>query len=154
MPSIYINPSHTFEEVAGLPPFPGLTGKNYRTVRCTRCGVTALRREGDGLTTLTGFQKNAHDIQRAKFCNALREHENGVPHARITTDLLPLRNPAWSHLMGGTVHRIVPPPTEDNPALPGVWVAGPCGPVKVLEGEYLPVKIRSRHRSPRQMQLL
>lgn len=148
------HPAHTFEEVKGLPAYPGLTGRNYRTVRCTRCGMTALRRDGDGLLTFTGIAKTTEDVNRVRFCNTMMDDRYGILHARITTDLLPLRNPAWSHLVGGTLHRVVPPPTDDNASLPGVWVAGPDGPVKVLEGEYLPVKVRDRHRQSRQLQLL
>ena len=149
-----VHPAHSFEEVKGLPTFPSLTDRPYRTVRCTRCGMTALRRDGDGLLTMLGVARTGEDANRVKFCNTMMDDAYGILHARITTDLLPLRNPAWSHLTGGTLHRVVPPPTDDNPHLPGVWVAGPDGPVKLLEGEFLPVKVRDRTRPPRQLQLL
>lgn len=142
-----IHPLHRFVAM-NLPAMPSLTGRGYTTVKCTNCGITALRREGD--TFLSFFGSDVTDQMKLRFCVAATDERYGVLHVRITCNALHTRNnPAFAHLLPGTMHRVIPPPPEESGRTNGFWVAGPNGPAKVLEGEFLPVKVRDRHRAPR-----
>lgn len=138
------HPLHDFQPVLGMPPMPSLSSPaGYLTVQCRHCSLMGFHRKGDQTIILFGAGSNDRRLAQGCAEHSFAPHMTR-PFAKITTPRLSMQGGHFGHLIVGSAHRIVPPPNDDPGFIAGVWVSGPMGPVKLLEGEFLPIRVRNR----------
>lgn len=134
------HPSHDFQP-ADLPPMPGVQGPKA-ILKCARSGVIGwLAKDGNTVNII------GNSVRLNNVCTD--DTPQALWYAKVTCRALADRGHHFAHLVIGSTHRIIPPPDGNDSRVEGVWVDGPYDPVKLLAGEFLPVKIRIRTRKAR-----
>lgn len=141
MKMMIIQPPHSFVP-SELPPVPG-AGRSFPVLRCQHCGILGYSADNKTITLMNANQ------QKHKAMHCCGDHKPPTSwYALITCPHLHKRGPAFDRLRPGTTHLIRPiPEFNHSTRVPGIWVYGTRDePVKLLEGEFLPIAAQSRRR--------